>query len=373
MTVAKILIIDDSPELMEMLRLPLENRGGYETVLSTNGKEGLAKAFADPPDLAIIDVMMPGITGYEVCRRLRANPSTASMPIFILTARGQPVDREAALEAGADAYMTKPVRIEYLLERVDDLLVDNEPKGLPQPAKEIALLGLRGGVGVTTLAVNLAAALASEGKHGVCLVDLSPSSGHIALQLGMRPEPNWSTLLDSGVLDAETVEACLLQHNSGLQVLASPLVPLVEQDWSRRETQAMLDVLQWQGSFLVVDTPPMLSEATMAILEMAEVVGLVVTAEPPSIQTAVGALRVLKQEVNKVHVILNQVRPEAQLPSDALKRVLRRPMMGSVPFDPAQAQALTHGMPLTLSNPHSPLATAVQKLAQEVVGITRSA
>ena len=220
---ARILVIDDEADLLEMMRLVLEQRGGHETILSAEAEYGLAQALDDPPDLAIIDVMMPGITGYEICRRLRANPDTASIPILILTARAQPMDRDAAIEAGADGYMTKPVMMVELLEQVETLL-SKEGAGQAGLAGSFVLLSLRGGVGVTTLAVNLAAMLAQVSDDGVCLVDLSPSSGHVALQLGLRPEPNWSTLVggrEAGPFDAATVGAHLLQHSSGLHVLAS--------------------------------------------------------------------------------------------------------------------------------------------------------
>ena len=119
---AKILVIDDDVDLLGTIRQILEVRGGYEVVASADGTDGLAKAQAEPPDLVIVDVMMPGISGYEICRQLRADSRTASVPIIIFTARGQPVDRQAALEVGADDYLTKPVPMQELLERIGRLL-----------------------------------------------------------------------------------------------------------------------------------------------------------------------------------------------------------------------------------------------------------
>jgi pilus assembly protein CpaE len=360
---ARILVVDDNADLLEMIRVLLEERGGHQAILSADGEDGLAKALADPPDLAIIDVMMPDISGYDICRQLRANPDTASIPIIVITARGQPVDREAALESGADDYMAKPVAMQELLDRANGLLAR---KG-PVSAKTAVLLSLRGGVGVTTLAVNVAVALAQAGDGEACLVDLCPSSGHVALQLGLRPEPNWSDLIHAAAPDAGSSEAHLLQHKSGLYVLASPFLPIAGRSLSQGVVQVTLTALQQRFAVTVVDTPSVLDEATMAALEAATVVGLVVIAEAPSIQTTIGTLRALKQWSDKLQIILNQNLPGAQLPAGAIERALKRPLIGTVPFDPAQAQALAQGAPLTLHNPNSPLAQAVQVLAQELI------
>jgi MinD-like ATPase involved in chromosome partitioning or flagellar assembly len=108
----------------------------------------------------------------------------------------------------------------------------------------------------------------------------------------------------------------------------------------------------------------------METLEVATVVGLVVTAEAPSIQTAVGTLRALRQWLSKFQIILNQTAPGSPLSTGAIERTLRRPLVGTIPFDPAQARALAQGAPLVLNNPDSPLAQAVRGLAQALVQVT---
>lgn len=368
---ARILVIDDEADLLEMMRLVLEQRGGHQAVLSAEGRDGLAKALAAPPDLAIVDVMMPGLTGYQLCRELRAHPATASVPILILTARAQPADRETALEAGANDYMTKPVMMMELLERVEALLAGGAEAG--GAAGTFVLMSLRGGVGVTTLAVNLAVTLAQASDSATCLVDLCPSSGHVALQLGLRPDPNWSTLgRGPGALDADSVGAHLLQHSSGLHVLASPFVPIVGQGVAHGNGPALLRVLRERFPTVVVDAPSVLDEMAVAILESASAVGLVLTAEPASIQTTVGTLRALQQWSGKLHVILNQVVPGAQPPAEALAQALKRKVAVSVPFEPAQARSLAGRSPLVLSGPDSPLVGAVQELARTLVMATQA-
>jgi pilus assembly protein CpaE len=362
---ARILVVDDNADLLQMIRMLLEERGGHEVILSAEGEDGLAKARANPPDLAIIDVMMPGINGYEVCRQLRQNPATAQIPIIILTARGQPVDRETAMAAGADDYIAKPVTMAELLERVNRLLTSKVTRRAA--GGTIAVLSLRGGVGVTTLAVNLAVTLARSSPDQVCLVDLSPSSGHGALQLGLRPDPNWSALaLLTSRPGSATIRNYLLTHPSGVHLLASPFVPVVGGGLPREMILAVLRSLRENFFYVVADLPAILTEGVMAVVENADVVLLVTAADPPALQTTVGTLQVLKPQASRIWLILNQARPEPSPSVEALQKVLKHPVSATIPFDPAQARALSQGRPLALSAPDSPLVRAVAHLATEL-------
>ncbi|HIE39483.1 MAG TPA: response regulator [Anaerolineae bacterium] len=366
---ARILVIDDNADLLQMIRLLLEDQGGHEVILSAEGEDGLARALDNPPDLAIVDVMMPGITGYEVCRRLRQEPSTADTPIIILTARGQPVDRQMALEAGADEYIAKPVTMTVLLERVNRLLAQRAVRPAAPTPGMIALVSLRGGVGVTTLAVNLAVIYARQSPDQVCLVDLSTSSGHAALQLGLRPDPNWSAL---ALLDADPGEVAvrnyLLAHPAGLHLLAAPFVPVIGEGPTGEMVLSTLTLLRQGFNTVVVDLPSVLLEGTMAVLEAADAIGVVTTADPPAIQTTVGTLQVLRSFIPKVRLILNQVAPGTPVSVEALQRVLKQPLVASIPFDAGQAEALAHGKPLALTTPQSPLAQGAARVAAALVG-----
>src|SRR5512140_3030388 len=153
---ANILVIDDDLDLQQMLRLMLQ-RGGHKVITTGDGNDGIAKAKQLKPDLAIVDVMMPGMNGFQVVRQMRNDPDTSNTAILVLTARAQAVDREAALAARADDYMAKPVSPNELLTKVNQLLAQRVVSQGPMQ-ETIALLSLRGGVGVTSIAVNLALA-----------------------------------------------------------------------------------------------------------------------------------------------------------------------------------------------------------------------
>ncbi|MBP7688547.1 MAG: response regulator [Thermoflexales bacterium] len=119
-----ILIIDDDPDTIEFLRIVFTVRGRELTGAHT-GTEGLRLARERRFDLILVDVMMPDIDGYEVCRRLRADPLTATIPIVILTARSSLVDQTLGLEAGADRFLIKPVGISILTGLADTLIAEH--------------------------------------------------------------------------------------------------------------------------------------------------------------------------------------------------------------------------------------------------------
>jgi two-component system phosphate regulon response regulator PhoB len=117
----KILVVDDEPDALELVSFNLRN-AGFEVVTAENGQEALAKCRQAPPDLMVLDIMLPEIDGLEVCKLLRRNPETAHLPIIMLSAKAEEIDRVLGLEIGADDYLTKPFSPRELVLRVKKLL-----------------------------------------------------------------------------------------------------------------------------------------------------------------------------------------------------------------------------------------------------------
>ena len=117
----KVLIIEDEPDIRDLLAFHLE-REGYAVTRSSNGAEGLRLARGAPPDLILLDLMLPEMDGLEVCRRLRQDPATQAVPLVMLTARGDEVDRVLGLEMGADDYVVKPFSPREVVARVRAVL-----------------------------------------------------------------------------------------------------------------------------------------------------------------------------------------------------------------------------------------------------------
>jgi diguanylate cyclase (GGDEF)-like protein len=132
-----ILVADNEPDILRFVEANLRMEG-FEVVLAADGAEALCKAVDDRPSLVVLDVMMPGLDGFEVCRRLRADPRTSQIPIIILTAKSLTVDKVVGLTAGADDYVLKPfdpielvARVRTTLRRASDLRSTSPLTGLP--------------------------------------------------------------------------------------------------------------------------------------------------------------------------------------------------------------------------------------------------
>src|ERR1043165_145445 len=121
----KILIVDDEPDILSFLRYNLEKEN-YWVYAATNGNDALKMALKINPHLVILDVMMPGMNGIETCRAIRALPLLKSTPVAILTAISGQVNEKACVEAGANDYITKPIRPKMLINRIKALLNKNE-------------------------------------------------------------------------------------------------------------------------------------------------------------------------------------------------------------------------------------------------------
>jgi phosphate regulon transcriptional regulator PhoB len=136
---SRVLIVEDEPDIRELVVHHLK-REGYQVSAASSGEEALRQVQAAPPDLVLLDLMMPAMDGLEVCRRLRQDPATVSLPIVMLTAKGDEVDRVLGLEIGADDYIVKPFSPKELLARVRAVLRRSRPAPGAAPLRLGALL-----------------------------------------------------------------------------------------------------------------------------------------------------------------------------------------------------------------------------------------
>jgi pilus assembly protein CpaE len=312
---------------------------------------------------------MPNLSGHEITREVRATKGLEDLPILMLTARSQEIDRQTAIRSGASDYLSKPVTSQELIEQVDGLLAKKSPEVIPEQGMIIAFYGLRGGVGQTTLAVNLAAALRRVSQQSVCLVDFSPSIGQAVWHLRLQARSTWADLLESDGLDWNVLKNRLMSHPSGLQVLAAPVVPESPTALSSETAARILSLLRENMNFTILDLPHGFSPSFMAGLEAADVALHVVAPEMVSVQTAVQVNRTLiKQGITfrQKSYIMNQITADAQLSRSTVERGLSGRIAFQVGYDINQNRALSQGVPLTLTSAKSPMPTVVKRMAEVV-------
>lgn len=134
----KVLLIEDDKDMVELVTYSL-TRAGYHVTVALTGSVALRKANTEHPDLILLDIMLPDLDGTEICKALRAHPSTATVPIIFVTAKGEEIDRLLGFELGANDYVTKPFSLRELIARIKVHL--RESATLPRPAQPVVMCG----------------------------------------------------------------------------------------------------------------------------------------------------------------------------------------------------------------------------------------
>ncbi|MCS6870438.1 MAG: response regulator [Anaerolineae bacterium] len=370
----KILIVDDDLDSLKLIGLMLQ-RQGYDVIAASNGAQALARAAADRPDLIILDIMMPDVDGYEICRRLRANPVTQPIPIIMFTAKTLIDDKVQGFEAGADDYLAKPTHPAELASRVKALLLRSaaQRRTAAEGGSIIALLGAKGGVGTTTLAANIAAAM--QQKAASILADIRPGQGSLGLVLNAPRAAGMMNLLGRAPTEImpRAVEAELTAHASGLKLLLSSARPKdsllnVNVD----SVVATLKSLRSLARHIVVDLGSGLTRLTARLVR--EVDQVVLVTEPSRIalqmtRELLGELEGLGLGRGRIGVVVvNRTPSQTHVSWQEVERTLGHEILALVtPAPELAAQAAEVGTPIVLLQPTSIVATQMAKLAEELM------
>ncbi len=299
----KILVVDDDVDTLRLVGLMLQ-RQGYQIVAASNGQQALAMAMAEKPELILLDVMMPDMDGYEVTRRLRANTSTASTPIIMFTAKSQVDDKVMGFEAGVDDYLTKPTQPRELFAHVKAVLARGRKTGSPAvpaaPSRErgyvIGVIAAKGGLGVSTIAINLGICLRTRTRKDVIVAELRPGEGSLALELGYLNPEGMNRLLQKNPAEIgpKDVESELLTHKSDVRLLLSSYNPVDAKYMAANAHFEMITRhLSYQANYIVLDLGPAISPITDKVLAVCD--ELILALEP--IPTTITRSQLLLEEL----------------------------------------------------------------------------
>jgi pilus assembly protein CpaE len=370
---ARILIIDDSTTITKLVKYQFVAEG-YDVVTAEDGPAGLQAAEEYTPDLILLDVMMPEMDGYEVCRRLRAMEKTRSTPIVMLTSMTSIANMQAGFEAGADDYITKPFESAELKMRVGAILrrsgrVQADEQALT--GRVITIFSLRGGAGCSSLATNLAVGLSQLWRTEAVLVDLALPTGLCDVMLNLKPSNNLGTLAQQevGNIDWEYINNILVTHPaSRTRLLGGIVAPHEAELVSDNLVMFLLDHLSAKSHYVVVDTSHNFSPPILAALDRADHILMPITPDISSVRLALSTLKVFDQlgyPEEKVDVIVNWTFPKAGIAANRIEKAIGHPVRMVIPHVPAAwSEAINEGVPvISRDDPESPLVAMLEDLA----------
>lgn len=281
---AKILIVDDDQNVQRLLQYTLKQEG-YDVVVAADGAEGFRLWGAEAPDLILLDVMLPKLDGYQVATKIRTEEGSSShVPIIMLTAEREVEQKVRGLKAGADDYLIKPFHPAELMARIKSLLARFAPKDVmlarPPLGRTLAFYGAKGGVGTTTIAINLAIALHRELGRKVALVDGNLQFGdhRVFLDLGLDRK-SIVDIVTSPSIDADLIRQVLVKHDSGIDLLLAPPSPETAELVRPEHLPMITEALRNHYDYVVVDIDKRLDDVNLGVMEAADAIFVVMTAD----------------------------------------------------------------------------------------------
>jgi pilus assembly protein CpaE len=344
------------------------------------GTEAVSLAVELKPDLVLCAMSEPVARSLQtVDSLLNALPET---PVIVYSPSRDIDLARQAMVAGARDFLTMPATSEDMTRSILSVLEAEEHRRMRATGQTaswgaegsvVTVFGAKGGVGKTTVAVNVAVALARETTQSVVLVDGDSGFGDVASMLDLTPERDLTDLVrDLGKVTRETLPKYLAPHSSGLNVLVAPADTLNWRSVDPDTFGRVLDLLSKSHDVVVVDTAGLLNEITVAALERASLILWVVTTEFSSVKDslrAIEALKVLSVPEERIHLIINDISTVDGVRPHTIEDVLQRKAFSRVPFDKKVRYGSQVGLPAVVSDASSPGARRLVDLARTVAGI----
>lgn len=375
----KILIVDPHAEAVAHLRRALNSFGSLE-VVGDAGFGPIASTWAHTLDPAIVIVSVE-------------EPLTRSLTTIQALARGNPrwtvvglvsqfdreVFRRAVLAGARDVLLrgSSPSDLHDALvqaHNADTLRIASSGHDPTAPTGSvISLFSVKGGVGKTTLATNLAVALAQESSASVALVDLDVPFGDVALMLDIHPEHDiLDAVADSTFDDLERLQNLLVRTPHGVHVLAAPLAPDDASGVDSSRVGRLLTRLAALYQFVLVDTPVGLNELTAASLDAAELAMLITTPEIAALRRTHACLRLLhglEFSTSKLHLVLNRAESKTRVSASEAIDALGHPVAWRIANDYAAMQNTALGRPVVQAQAGARVSKDIQFIARQLAGV----
>lgn len=373
----RVLIVDDIPETRDNLKKLLYFEDDIEIIGSaSNGREGVDQAALLKPDIVLMDINMPGMDGIQASELI--SQQDPNIQVVMMSVQGEADYLRRSMLAGAREFLIKPFSSEELansLRRVNQLAATRRvmlakqtpvappPEGeyyqpvvptRPRGAKIISVYSSKGGVGVSTIAVNLAVALREETRGRVAIMDGSFQFGDVGVLLNLPANRTIADIVEAKHdPDEDLLNGILAAHSSGVKVLLAPPRPeqgeLVTPDIVRKT----LELLKKMFDYVVVDTDKGINDSLLAIFDISDQIVLLSTADISSLKNAKLFFEVTQQleyPASKTLLVLNKYDGKTGINARDVEGNIKHPVTGQIARDDkATTLALTRGIPVVIT------------------------
>ncbi len=391
----RVLIVDDIPETRDHLTKLLGFESDIEVVGSAaSGSESLSMAGQLLPDVVLMDINMPDMDGIAATEKLSAQVPTAS--VVMMSVQGEADYLRRSMLAGAREFLVKPFSSDELTASIRQVYTREQDKlsrmavapvatGTPSggsgggedgggDGQIVAIFSPKGGVGRTTVAVNLAVAAATELGKTVVLVDGSFQFGDVGVLLNLNPK-NKSIAdlvpeLEAG--EPESLDTFIINHSAGIRVLLAPPSPEMAELITPSGVRRVLEALRRGHDLVIVDCTSWFNETTLAILDAADIVMTMLSLEITSIKNMRLFLEVAEQlgyDQNKVKLVLNRADSSLGIRVSDVESSIGRKVDHTIVSDGRSVvYALNRGVPFFLSNREAQVSQDILRLAESIAG-----
>lgn len=383
--VPQVIVVDPDREsaaevqkMLNMLGLAVIASAGY-------GVEAFTLAFQLKPDIVLMRIEEPLVRPVQTLGRL--TDGLPDLPVIVYSTEANIRLMRQSMVSGASDYLQEPLSEEELESSIMRVLERKEREAMrrrgeleaPVPqGTVITIFGAKGGIGKTTIASNLAVALAMEAHQSVALVDMDTRFGDVAITMDIPVERSIADLarnLDN--VDRNTLKDYLVRHESGVDILPAPTRPSDWRNLNAQHIRDVVDVLAQTHDFVILDTPGTFNEIVAAAIEVGTMILLITTLDMASIKDTVLALEMLYErfgnDAERVKVVLNRAGMDTGVRESDVERTLDSPLWRRIPQDNEVVKSAQLGRPIVMSRPNSKASVEIRDLARSLAGVRHRA
>jgi pilus assembly protein CpaE len=366
-----VILVDSSSETATTLR----NSIGADTLV-LGSMDALRRHLLDQPavDVVVIAPSIPVEDAYQFAGSLRI--SHPEVGVVLIRRRVDAVVLADALRSGVRevvshrdlAALVEAVRRNQELARAMRHTAGTADDSDAPRARVVTVFSAKGGCGKTTLATNLAAALADGGRRQVCLIDLDLSFGDVAIAMQLFPA---HTIADAvplaDTMDRAGVSSLLTPHSPGLSTLVAPVEPGSAEGIPASLVAELLVVIRQMFDFVVIDTPPAFTDHVLAAFDQSDYIALIATLDIPALKNlklTLETMDLLSYPRDRYRVVVNRADSKVGLSLSEVEKSLGAPIAAEIPSSRDVPAAINRGVPIVLDNRHHPVSTAIAQFAE---------